>query len=88
MSADNQIVRLILMWPDGSITCGSNATDVLKQLCGGWNPDSLSELRREFASRCGMSSPDVSETDDSFICRLVASGALRRYDVQDDELNL
>lgn len=82
---DELEIRLVVMWPDGSITCGADATDVLDELCGGWNPDSREELRFALAERCGIPSPSSGESDDSFIMRLVACGVLKRYDVQPDD---
>lgn len=39
-------VCLMVLWQDWSLDTGVNATDVLSQLCGGWNPEKLPELRR------------------------------------------
>ena len=34
----NQRVRIMIMWGDHSIESCHSATDVLQQVCGGWNP--------------------------------------------------
>ena len=82
---DEGVVRLVIMWPDSSIDCGSNATEILKELCGGWNPDTLPELREELARRAGITAPSTTEDDRDFLDRLERRGILRIYEVYPDE---
>ena len=42
-------MSVAVLWHDGDVTHGTNATDVLNKLCGGWNPNTVIELRSVFS---------------------------------------
>jgi hypothetical protein len=74
-------IGLMIMWPDGSVSCGSDATDLLRTISGGWNPSSLTGLRRVLAQRAGISPPKRGETNRRFLDRLEAAGMIKIFDV-------
>lgn len=74
-------IGLMVMWPDGSVSCGRDATDLLNGIRGGWNPSSLTALRRVLAQRSGMAPPKRGETNRRFLDRLEATGTIRIFDV-------
>lgn len=74
-------IGLMVMWPDGSVSCGRDATDLLQSERGGWNPSSLTALRRVLAQRSGIAPPRRGETNRRFLERLVASGTIKIFDV-------
>lgn len=77
--------RLMVLWPDGSLYCGVDATDILHDLCGGWNPSTIPALRRALARRAGISMPTATESDRHFLDRLAAAGVLMIYEVHPEE---
>ena len=74
-------IGLMVMWPDGSLSCGRDATDVLRGACGGWNPSTLTALRRVLAQRSGVQPPKRGETNRRFLDRLAAAGTISIFDV-------
>jgi len=82
-SLDGSVSRigLMIMWPDGTVSCGLDATDLLNGIRGGWNPSSLTALRRVLAQRAGMDAPKRGETNRRFLERLEAAGTIRIFDV-------
>lgn len=74
-------IGLMVMWADGSITTGRNATYLLLELCGGWNPPTIPALRRELARRSGIRVPRSNEGDRHFLQRLEAAGVIVIFDV-------
>jgi hypothetical protein len=81
----NQKVQIMIMWGDHSIESGHSATDVLEQVCGGWNPPTVPELRRVLAKRCGLTHPTASETDLKFLHRLADAKVILLYEVDENE---
>lgn len=79
----SQKIRIMIMWGDHSIESGHSATDVLEQVCGGWNPPTVPELRRVLAKRCGLASPTASETDLDFLRRLADAKVILLYEVNE-----
>lgn len=73
-------VGLMVMWADASISVGRDATDVLRGLCGGWNPNTLTGLRRVLAQRSGLEPPRRGETNRKFLERLAAAGTIVIFD--------
>lgn len=69
--------RVAVMWHDGETTYGRDATHLLTRLLGGWNPNTVNELR---AVLCKRSLIDVQQThdmsDDEFLQLLDIKGAL------------
>jgi hypothetical protein len=74
-------IGLMILWPDGSVSCGGDATDLLRTITGGWNPSSLTGLRRVLAQRAGISPPKRGETNRRFLDRLEAAGMIKIFDV-------
>ncbi|MGA0879034.1 MAG: hypothetical protein ACO3SP_07955 [Ilumatobacteraceae bacterium] len=74
-------IGLMVMWADGSISAGRNATYLLFDLCGGWNPPTIPALRRELARRSGIPAPRSKEGDRRFLERLEAAGVITIFDV-------
>lgn len=74
-------IGLMVMWPDGSMSCGRDATELLRSECGGWNPTSLTGLRRVLAQRSGIAPPRRGETNRRFLERLAGAGAITIFDV-------
>jgi|GEM_PF-4917480 len=80
-AAGDDRIGLMVMWADGSITSGRDATSLLIDLCGGWNPPTLPAVRRELARRSGIRVPRSDEGDRNFLERLVAAGTIIIFDV-------
>ena len=66
----------MIKWHNGETTVGTDATDVLHQLRGGWNPPTVNELKVVLARRGRVEPPNNIETDEQFMQRLHASGML------------
>ena len=66
----------MIEWHNGEVTVGIDATDLLKQLRGGWNPPTVNELKVVLARRGRIDAPSNTETDDQFLQRLDAAGML------------
>lgn len=64
---------LVVMFRDGSKAHGETATELLESLCGGWNPNTVPELRRRLCARTRVSVPETM-TDDEFVRAFDASG--------------
>ena len=75
----------MIMWADHSIESGHSATDVLEQVCGGWNPPTVPELRTVLARRVGITAPTKSETDLEFLHRLADAKVILLYEVDESE---
>lgn len=69
-------MTVAVLWHDGEITHGTNATDVLHKLCGGWNPNTVIELRSVLAKRALCHEPIKHLSDNDFLCMLDARGVL------------
>ncbi len=78
-------VRIMILWSDDSIDSGRNATEVLRGLCGGWNPPTITGLRKVLANRCGIDPPTQAEPNLYFLRRLAVSGAIKLYEVDESE---
>ena len=83
--SDEGEIRLVVMWQDWSIDSGRDATDILRDLCGGFNPETLPALRRALAQRAGIPAPSRSESDRDFLDRLAQRGVLMIYEVHPEE---
>lgn len=66
----------MIEWHNGEVTVGTDATDLLKQLRGGWNPTDVHELKVVLARRGRINAPTNTETDEQFLQRLDAAGML------------
>jgi hypothetical protein len=75
-------VTVAVLWHDGDVTQGTNATDVLNKLCGGWNPNTVLELRSVFAKRALCNELIEHLTDDEFLQLLDAKGVLTYQVIQ------
>lgn len=70
-------MSVAVLWHDGEITAGKDANEVLQQLLGGWNPNTVSELRDVLARRALINVDDVRQlNDDEFLQLLDCKGAL------------
>jgi hypothetical protein len=69
-------MTVAVLWRDGEVTKGADATDVLRQLLGGWNPNTIIELRDVLARRAGLTISPACVDDDGFLRQLDASGIL------------
>ena len=81
----NQRVRIMIMWGDHSIESGHSATDVLQQVCGGWNPPTVPELRKVLERRCRLSKSTEGETDLEFLRRLAEAKIILLYELDESE---
>lgn len=71
-----ETMTVAVLWRDGEVTKGRDATDVLEQLLGGWNPNTIIELRDVLARRAGLSISPACLDDDGFLRQLDAVGVL------------
>ena len=69
-------MSVAILWLDGEVTQGKNATDLLENLCGGWNPNNVEQLRDVLANRACIERPSANISDDEFLQRLDAAGLL------------
>jgi hypothetical protein len=69
-------MSVAVLWQDGEVTSGTNATDVLHKLCGGWNPNTIPELRSVLAKRALCNELINTLDDDEFLQLLDAKGVL------------
>jgi hypothetical protein len=70
-------MSVAVLWHDGEITAGKDATDVLRQLLGGWNPNTVAELRDVLARRSLINVDDARKlNDDEFLQLLDCKGTL------------
>jgi len=76
-------VSVAILWRDGEVTHGRDATDVLRKLCGGWNPNSVGELRSVLAQRAGITTSVAQLDDDNFLQQLDATGVLTYQRIND-----
>lgn len=76
-------MSVAVLWRDGEVTKGVDATDVLRQLCGGWNPNTVIELREVLAQRAGMHDSPAALDDDAFLRQLDATGVLTYQRIND-----
>lgn len=76
-------MSVAILWRDGDVTKGKDATDVLQQLCGGWNPDTVLELRNVLAQRAGVTISPATLDDDGFLRHLDATGVLTYQRISD-----
>ncbi len=74
-------IGLMVMWAEGPVSCGSDATDLLRTMRGGSNRASLTVLRRALAQRAGIAPPKRGETNRRLLDRLEAAGMIRIFDV-------
>ncbi len=81
----NQQICIMIMWADHSIESGHSATDVLQQVCGGWNPPTVPALRKVLAKRTGLTPPMKGETDLEFLYRLADAKVILLYEVDENE---
>jgi hypothetical protein len=64
-----------ILFPDGDRLTGTNATHILVQMMGGWNPDeSVYHLRRRLAWRHGLVD-DPEQSDTQFLHMMDVAGA-------------
>lgn len=71
-----EAMTVAVLWRDGEVTKGRDATNVLEQLLGGWNPNTIIELRDVLARRAGLTISPACVDDDGFLRQLDASGVL------------
>jgi hypothetical protein len=70
-------MSVAVLWQDGEVTAGKDATDVLQQLLGGWNPNTVAELRDVLARRSLINVDDARQlNDDEFLQLLDCKGTL------------
>jgi len=70
-------MSVAVLWQDGEVTAGKDATDVLRQLLGGWNPNTVAELRDVLARRSLINVGDARQlNDDEFLQLLDCKGTL------------
>ena len=69
-------MTVAILWRVGEVTRGRDATDVLEQLLGGWNPKTIIELREVLARRAGLTISPSCVDDDGFLRQLDAVGVL------------
>lgn len=69
-------MRVQVLWHNGEKTIGQDATHVLSQILGGWNPDTMNELRLTLARRASIEPPREGESDLEFLWRLDAASLL------------
>jgi hypothetical protein len=70
-------MSVAVLWHDGEITAGKDANEVLQQLLGGWNPNTIGELRDVLARRALINVDDARQlNDDEFLQLLDCKGAL------------
>jgi hypothetical protein len=66
-------------FPDDTEMVGDTATDILAQLTGGWNPESVSDVRAAIARRVGLDAeqwrPSRISVNSDFIEAVCATGA-------------
>ena len=75
----------MIAWLDGSVDSGSDATNVLEQVCGGWNPPTVEQLRYVLAKRAAIFAPTADESDLEFLYRLRNCGVIAIYKVDPTE---
>lgn len=73
-----------VLWKDGKKTSGVDATHVLNQLLGGWNPPDIDSLRYVLAQRARIEFIRPGETDLEFLHRLDAASLLCVHIDEDD----
>ena len=78
-------IRIMIMWGAHSIESGHSATDVLQQVCGGWNPPTVPELRKVLERRCRLSPSTEGETDLEFLRRLADAKVILLYELDESE---
>ena len=70
-------MSVAVLWHDGEITAGKDANEVLQQLLGGWNPNTIGEFRDVLARRSLIILDDARQlNDDEFLQLLDCKGAL------------
>jgi len=69
-------MKVCVLFPDGEQVVGIDATDVLSRMLGGWNPDTMSELRDVLAKRACIPPKRDDESDLEFLYRLDAATLL------------
>ena len=70
-------MSVAVLWQDGVQTHGKTATDILQQLRGGWNPNTVTELRDVLARRARVNAVDAQLlNDEEFLELLDCAGAL------------
>lgn len=70
-------MSVAVMWHNGEVTVGKDARDVLQQLLGGWNPNTIIELRDVLARRALINVVDARKlNDDEFLQLLDCKGIL------------
>lgn len=64
-----------VLFPSGTQVWGCDASDLLEQMCGGWNPDTVAELRCALARRAGIENratlESVSLLSDEEFCSMM-----------------
>jgi len=63
-------MKVAILFPDGESCVGMDATDALSRMLGGWNPETMSELRDVLARRACIESKRDDESDLEFLYRL------------------
>lgn len=74
-------IGLMVMWRDGSLTCGGDATEVLRNVRSPWRTSALTGLRRMLADYADIAPPKRGETNRRFLDRLEAAGLIKIFDV-------
>lgn len=70
-------MTVAVLWHDGVETRGKTATHILQQLRGGWNPNTIIELRDVLARRAKLNAVDARLlNDEEFLELLDCAGAL------------
>lgn len=78
------VMKVQILWHDGETTVGQDATHVLSQLLGGWNPETMSELKATLARRACIDAPTDDESDLAFLYRLDRASLLCVQITNDD----
>ena len=75
-------MSVAVLWADGEIIRGVDATDCLSRMLGGWNPNTVIELRHVLARRA-MLDNFAQLNDQEFLQALDAQGALTFQQIRD-----
>lgn len=82
------VMKIRVLWPSGEVSQAPTATRLLESLCGGWNPDTIEELRVSLARRANIAPPTIDEPDLEFLFRLDSATLLCVQVVNDDSMLL
>jgi hypothetical protein len=79
------VMRVAILFPDGESVVGMDATDALSRMLGGWNPETMSELRATLARRALIEPKRRDESDLAFLYRLDAASLICVQIINEDQ---